>query len=119
MKCKKCGHEIEDSETIISDGWEYDIETTQKGVGYRKIQYPKNGALWDVSDFAKFTTEQWKLLKLDNDWFYIQQPIKEMSLQGYVAGFVANSDWAGLGCYWDPRVSYPELGVRFKRKVKK
>ena len=35
--------------------------------------------------------------------------------EGTVAGFVADSDWAGLDCGWDPAVTNSSLGVRAVR----
>lgn len=64
-----------------------------------------------------------KTLKMDgssrSDDFFIQQPFNLNRKNGYVAGFYADSDCAGLGCDRDASNSYSYLGVRFVRKISK
>ncbi len=61
-----------------------------------------------------------KTLKMDGsssrDDFFIQQPFKLNRKNGYVAGFIAYSDFADLGCDWYSSGSNSNLGVRFVRK---
>lgn len=64
-----------------------------------------------------------KILKMDGssskDDFFIKQPFDLNRKNGYVAWFVADSDYAGLGCVRDSSGSYSYLGVRFVRKISK
>ena len=61
-----------------------------------------------------------KTLKMDGsstkDDFFIQQPFKINKKNGYVAGFGAGSDGAGLYCDGGSSGSNSDLGVRFLRK---
>ena len=64
-----------------------------------------------------------KILKMDGssskDDFFIKQPFNLNKKNGYVARFVADSDYCVLGCYGGSRYSYSDLGVRFCKKISK
>lgn len=113
MKCKSCGTELEEGKTLITDHGEYDLVTTQKGKKFKDIKVRKGWRLWRVSDFEKFSKEQWKELRLDNDLFFIANL---PALKGkYAARFFSYSYGAYLYCDRDPQVSSSDLGVRFCR----
>ena len=61
-----------------------------------------------------------KQFKMDssstNDDFFFKQPFPQNEQRGYVARFIAGSDYAILGCYWGAGGSNSVLGVRFVRK---
>jgi len=63
-----------------------------------------------------------KQLKMDGssskDDFFFKQPFDLSRKNGYVAGFFADSGYAGLDCYGDSSISYSYLGVRFVRRTK-
>ena len=48
---------------------------------------------------------------------FVPNPDEVSKSNGYVAGFYADSDYAGLGCYGNSWDSSSDRGVRFVRKV--
>ncbi len=64
-----------------------------------------------------------KQLKMDGsstkDDFFIKQPFDLNKKNGYVARFIAYSDYCYLNCYWDSDGSGSYLGVRFAKKISK
>lgn len=119
MKCKECGHELEEVKYIVIDGWAYETETHDKDKLLSEIKIPKGKQLWEVSDFEKFGVKEFDKLKLWNDWFFMKQPMKAMAEKKYVAWFNGVSVGASLNCDGNPSVRSDGLGVRFKWKVKK
>lgn len=117
MKCKHCGHEIEERETLIVDGYEYEVKEHSFDKTLDEIEIPEGWELWTHEDCIKLRNDE-KLrekLNLQNCWFFIKQPFK----QDYVARFNADSGRAYLYCDGDAEYRYGSLGVRFKRKVGK
>ena len=115
-----------------SKGW-LDIPELKISV---EIEVHDKDKSWDDLELSKrekelLTTEQciWlanskyaKTLKMDGssskDDFFIQQPFNLNKKNGYVAGFYADSGYAGLSCDRDSSYSYSDLGVRFCKKIK-
>ena len=64
-----------------------------------------------------------KELKMDGsstkDDFFIKQPFDLNRKNGYVARFIADSDYCYLNCFRDSGDSYSDLGVRFAKKISK
>lgn len=117
MKCKTCGHETEDVKTIIDNNVEYDIETTQLGVEWRKIELPKGKRKWTYEECVKLFNNKKlrKQLKLDDCWFFIESYLDKFP----VVWFNADSDGANLYCFRNPQYSNSSLGVRFAREISK
>jgi hypothetical protein len=116
MKCEKCGHEIEEKRIIIGD-YEYETETHDFNKCLKDIEIPNGWELWVVSDFEKFSLEDWDNLNLKGAWFHIKYPFA-YNPYNFVAWFSAGSDRASLICSRYPTDSIFSLGVRFKRRVK-
>jgi len=116
MKCKCCGHEIEENTIIIGD-YEYETKTHDFDKCLKDIEISKGWELWSVSDFEKFSLKDLDNLNLKDNWFYIKYPFA-FNPNNYVSGFFADSGGADFICYWDPTIHIDRLGVRFKRKVK-
>lgn len=57
-------------------------------------------------------------LGLDDCWAFVPNPDKKMGEKGYVAGFYADSDGAGLSCNWNPSCADAGLGVFLVRMKK-
>lgn len=53
----------------------------------------------------------WDLGYLRDNWFFVENINKELKEIGRVAGFDANSDRAGIVCYWAPDIHGDSLGV--------
>lgn len=119
ITCKHCGSEIAEQKvkTRILNGVEYEIETHDFNKTLSEIIIPKGWRLWRVSDFEKMPKEAFEKLNLKDSWFFIEQPLRFQKSK-YVAGFVAGSDGAYMGCGWDPADRDPSLGVRFCRDLK-
>ena len=116
MKCKCCGHEIEEN-IIIIDGYEYETKTHDFNKCLKDIKIPKGWELWRVSDFEKFSLKDWDTLNLKEAWFFIKYPFA-YNPNDFVAGFITLSDGASFNCFRFPTSSGSSLGVRFKRKIK-
>jgi hypothetical protein len=116
MKCKCCGHEIEENTIIIGD-YEYETKTHDFDKCLKDIEIPKGWELWSVSDFEKFSLKDWDTLNLKDAWFFIKYPFA-FNPNNYVSRFVAYSGRAYFFCYGDPACHGGGLGVRFKRKIK-
>ncbi len=138
MKVKKITENIieVDGERFVKEdsrGW-LDIPELKVSV---EIEVHDKNQSWDdlnLKDREKelLTVEQciWlanskyaKELKMDGssskDDFFIQQPFNLSRKNGYVAGFVVDSDYANLGCGRYSVGSGSTLGVRFAKKIKK
>ena len=118
MKCKTCGHEIE-NKTIKVDGVEYETETHDFNKKLSDIEIPKGWRLWTSEECIKLNNKVKlrKQLNLEDCWFFIEQPF--LFNNKLVAWFSANSDRAYLNCSGGPAYTYSSLGVRFCRSVKK
>jgi hypothetical protein len=103
---------------IVIDGWAYETKEHDFNKKLSEIKIPEGKELWNVSDFEKFSLEDWNNLNLKKCWFYIKYPFAYNQFNS-VAWFYAGSDWAYFNCYRDPSGSDASLGVRFKRKVTK
>ncbi len=128
MKCPHCKKEIKDDPSKWLDILELKISV--------EIEVHDKNKSWDKLELSKrekelLTAEQciWlanskyaKTLKMDgssnDDDFFIQQPFNLSRKNNYVAGFVAVSDYARLGCGWDSSCADSYLGVRFAKKLK-
>ena len=122
MKCKFCGHEIEDkSEWLYIP--ELKIEV-QKEIHHKNKTLSE--AMKDMKEEERLITYseiQWlrnskycKELNLIDTWEFVKQEDKISEKNGYVSRFCADSDWAYLNCDRDPTFTYSNLGVRFVRK---
>ena len=107
--------------TIKIKGWEYTDEDEQKNTYFKDIKIPEGWELWTSEECVKFHNDEKlrKLLKLEDCWFWIQQPFEKNKKHGYVARFGASLGRAFLDCNGNPTNSYSSLGVRFRRKVGK
>ena len=127
---KKEGYKVIAPNEISNEGW-LDIPELKISVEIKVHDKNKSWGELKLSEREKelLTAEQciWlanskyaKTLKMDGssseDDFFIQQPFDLSRKNGYVAGFVAYSDCAYLGCVGYSVVSYSDLGVRFARK---
>lgn len=101
--------------TIIINGIEYELEQHDNGKELSKIKIPKGWRLLLPSE-AMMLYERG--LIDSSFWFFVQQTNKELGKTGYVAGFGADSDGAGLYCGWDPLGTNSDLGVLFAREKK-
>ena len=107
MKCKTCGHEIEERKTIIINKVEYELEQHDNGKILKDIKIPKGWRLLLPSE-AMILYERGLI---DNTfWFFVQQTNKEEK-KGNVARFGAYSGGAIFSCGWDPSGSDASLGI--------
>ena len=127
--CKTCGHgliEAPDNWVAIPDSeYEVTVEVLHKDKTYAECEHlkPEGCDFLDLELIGKIVKHPkvMKTLKMDSsstqDDFFFKQPFPQNGK--CVAGFVAFSGRANLGCGRDPRYSDASLGVRWKRKVKK
>ncbi len=116
MKCPHCNKEIEDKNTLkIKElNIEVEIEIHDKNKLLSEIKVPKGWRLLTDKEITYLHNSKYKKqLNLNETWEFIKQPFKLNKKEGYVAGFVAGSDWADLNCGWDPGGRDDSLGVRF------
>lgn len=105
------------NKTIIIDEVKYECETHDFNKKLSEIKIPKGWRLWTAEECIKLHNSEYKKkLNLIDCWFYIKQPFNIN--KEYVAGFLANSVWAGLNCDRGPSYSDLALGVRFARDLK-
>jgi hypothetical protein len=122
MKCKHCGHEIEDRSSIKIKELRIEVETEihDKDKTLKEIEIPKGWRLLTLEEIMWLHNSKYKKkLNLDDTWEFIEQPFKINKENNFVARFVANSDRANLYCNGIPDYSYSSLGVRFCRDLKK
>ena len=61
----------------------------------------------------------WEKYKfLEDTWAFVPNPDEVSKANGYVAGFIVDSDDADLGCCWDSDCSDSTLGVFLVKKLK-
>jgi len=116
MKCPHCNKEIEDKNTLkIKElNIEVEIEIHDKNKLLSEIEVPKGWRLLTDKEITYLHNSKYKKqLNLNETWEFIKQPFKLNKKEGYVAWFVADSDGAFLGCFWDPDGRGDSLGVRF------
>ena len=121
MKCKHCGNEIEDMETIKIRELNIEVETEihDKNKILSEIEIPKGWRLLTVNEITwLFNSRYKKKLNLEDTWEFIEQPFKFNKKKDYVARFYADSDGAYLGCIGNPDGRDDSLGVRFCRDLK-
>lgn len=109
---------LEKQNTIIIGNVEYETKTHDYNKKLSEINITKGWRLWKVSDFEKFSLEDWDKLNIKDDWFFIEQPFAYNKEKGYVARFDADSGWAVLDCGRGPSDSDSALGVRWCRDLK-
>ncbi len=82
---------------------EKDLSDGESIPTYEQIQWLRN---------SKYINQ----LNLLDTWEFVQNPDNISKKNGYVAGFIAGSDYAGLNCDRGSSNAGSNLGVRFVRK---
>ena len=91
--------------------YEYDLETTQKGMNFENLKIPKGAEMWTAKDVLELINKfDRKKLNLVEDLFFIKSYLKEFE----VGRLSASPDWFSVYCNGDPQFSDSALGVRFK-----
>jgi len=108
MKCKTCGHEIEERKTITIGKIKFELTQHDNGKILSDIKIPKGWRLLLPSE-AMMLYERG--LIDDTFWFFVQQTNKEEEKKGNVARFDANSGSAYFVCDRNPSYSYASLGI--------
>jgi hypothetical protein len=112
--CSKCGQEIVKLKTIVIDNVEYELEQHDNNKELSDIKIPKGWRLLKPCEAQRL----WDLGYLRNNWFYVENTNLEEKKKGNVAGFIASSDGASLGCNGDPDSVSSSLGVVFAKDLR-
>lgn len=99
--------------TIVIDNVEYEIVQHDNGKKLSNIKIPKDKRLLKLCE----ATRLWNLGYLGENWFFVENPNKEMKKEGKVARFITCSDYGELGSYGDSSNSEYDLGVVFAKDL--
>jgi hypothetical protein len=98
---------------VIFKGKSYNEIQTLIPKGWRMLNLQEGQFIVNSEDLSRWTNFMSK-----NDDFFIKQPFKLNEQKGYVARFLAGSDWVGLFYVADPTNSDSDLGVILCRELK-